>query len=165
MERLELCSSLSRDRFPGLSKPVYRTSAPSDRYDPTSRVRRSAMASGRSRTLPQRLASSFIMRLFKDSIHGYSALSFLRLSFQPMSFVPLVPFPQKICTFIDTQVAVSQYPGQTFTPGLPSAHFQRLRYVKQLGTSYRVWPGASHNRFEHCLGSRSTNPPSYFSHA
>ncbi len=30
--------------------------------------------------------------------------------------------------------------------------FQRLRYISQLGTTLAVFPGASHNRFEHALG-------------
>jgi len=35
---------------------------------------------------------------------------------------------------------------------LDSRHFQRLRYINQLATTYLVYPGATHKRFEHSLG-------------
>ncbi|KAL0063992.1 hypothetical protein AAF712_009060 [Marasmius tenuissimus] len=46
----------------------------------------------------------------------------------------LIELGPRLCRFIDTP------------------QFQRLRDIKQLGTSNYVWPSASHSRFEHCIG-------------
>src|SRR5439155_16985999 len=35
---------------------------------------------------------------------------------------------------------------------LNSRPFQRLRHIHQLALTYLVYPGATHKRFEHCLG-------------
>ena len=36
---------------------------------------------------------------------------------------------------------------------MDSSYFQRLRYVRQLGLCYLVFPGSNHTRFEHSLGT------------
>lgn len=54
-------------------------------------------------------------------------------------------------TMIDPIHGIVSYPKYVFEI-IDTAEFQRLRNLKQLGLTYKVFPGAVHTRFEHCLG-------------
>jgi len=98
--------SSSRDLFPGLSKPVYRTSAPV----PINGLR------DHVHSLPLRLRTPSSV-LISGSHHAnvqrldtrlqYACI--LRSDLLTDGFMFIVPFHPKICAFIDTQVAASVY--------------------------------------------------------
>lgn len=53
--------------------------------------------------------------------------------------------------FIDPVHGKVEYPGY-IKKCIATEEFQRLRHLKQLGVSSRVFYSATHTRFEHCLG-------------
>ncbi|KZT61809.1 hypothetical protein CALCODRAFT_427218 [Calocera cornea HHB12733] len=60
-----------------------------------------------------------------------------------------VPKPRHFKDSVHNYIILTDPIVQAF---VDSPQIQRLRYIKQLGTAYFVFPGASHNRFEHSLG-------------
>src|SRR6266700_4613233 len=77
-----------------------------------------------------------------DSIH----------SWQDSAGLPLLPDARPVSTVRD-----SLYDFLPLGPReerlIGTSAFLRLQQVKQLGFVYRVWPGATHTRYEHSLGS------------
>lgn len=64
---------------------------------------------------------------------------------------PLLPDEQPVRTVRDSLYDLIPL-GKREEKLIRTAEFLRLQQVKQLGFVYRVWPGATHTRFEHSLG-------------
>jgi hypothetical protein len=65
---------------------------------------------------------------------------------------PLLPDEQPLCTVRDSLYDLIPL-GPRELKIIGSAPFLRLQQVKQLGFVYRIWPGATHTRYEHSLGA------------
>src|ERR1700732_4824870 len=65
---------------------------------------------------------------------------------------PLLPDEQPVTTVRDSLYALIPL-GPREEKLISTPAFLRLQNVKQLGFVYRVWPGATHTRYEHSLGS------------
>ena len=66
--------------------------------------------------------------------------------------LPLLPDEQAVSTVRDSLYDLIPL-GPLELKVIGSAPFLRLQQVKQLGFVYRVWPGATHTRYEHSLGA------------
>lgn len=65
--------------------------------------------------------------------------------------MPLLPDEQPVSTVRDSLYDLIPL-GLREEKLIGTAEFLRLQQVKQLGFVYRVWPGATHSRYEHSLG-------------
>src|SRR5690242_15690752 len=65
---------------------------------------------------------------------------------------PLLPDEQPVSTVRDSLYDLIPL-GRRELKIISTAPFLRLQQVKQLGFVYRVWPGATHTRYEHSLGA------------
>src|SRR6266436_9643235 len=66
--------------------------------------------------------------------------------------LPLLPDEQPVSTVRDSLYDLIPL-GPREEKLISTAPFLRLQKIKQLGFVYRVWPGATHTRYEHSLGS------------
>src|ERR1051326_185215 len=64
---------------------------------------------------------------------------------------PLLPDEQPVSTVRDSLYDLIPL-GPREEKLIGTAPFLRLQKIKQLGFVYRIWPGATHTRYEHSLG-------------
>lgn len=93
--------------------------------------------SARVKRQPPDMNSDVILagKLWPESVHGF----------------PLLPDEQPVTTVRDSLYDLIPF-GPREEKLIGTAAFLRLQKVKQLGFVYRIWPGATHTRYEHSLG-------------
>ena len=87
-----------------------------------------------------------------QSESGAVVLPDMRLQWVDEAGFPLLPDEQPISTVRDSLYDLIPL-GPREEKLISTAPFLRLQKIKQLGFVYRVWPGATHTRYEHRLGS------------
>ncbi len=68
------------------------------------------------------------------------------------SGLPLLPDERPVTTVRDSLYDLIPL-GPREMKLISTAPFLRLQKIKQLGFVYRIWPGATHTRYEHSLGA------------
>jgi uncharacterized protein len=63
------------------------------------------------------------------------------------------PATNKLKIFNDPVYGFIQLPDESLFDLIEHPFFQRLRYIKQLGMTHLVYPGALHTRFHHAMGA------------
>src|SRR5574337_1730496 len=75
----------------------------------------------------------------------------MMLQWRDATGMPLLPDEQPISTVRDSIYDLIPL-GPREEKLIGTAPFLRLQKIKQLGFVYRIWPGATHTRYEHSLG-------------
>ena len=75
----------------------------------------------------------------------------MREQWRDAAGLPLLPDEQHICTVRDSLYDLIPL-GSREEKLIGTTPFLRLQKIKQLGFVYRIWPGATHTRYEHSLG-------------
>ena len=76
----------------------------------------------------------------------------MALQWRDAAGLPLLPDEQPISTVRDSLYDLIPL-GPRELKLISTPPFLRLQKIKQLGFVYRIWPGATHTRYEHSLGS------------
>src|SRR2546427_4092374 len=75
----------------------------------------------------------------------------MALQWRDAAGLPLLPDEQPVSTVRDSLYDLIPL-GPREEKLISTAPFLRLQKIKQLGFVYRIWPGATHTRYEHSLG-------------